>query len=53
MKGLSEHDQNPRMERNGERLMDSASEERGLPPKQISLSVGNSGMRRILKTDLP
>ena len=53
MKGLSERDWNPGMQRNGERPMDSALEERGLHPEWISLLAENSGMPRVLKTDLP
>ena len=53
MKGLSEHSRNLGMQRNGEKLTDSASEEKGLPLERINLLVENSGMRQILKTDLP
>ena len=53
MKELSERAQNPGVQRNGGKLMDSALEGKDLPPGRISLSAGNSGMRRILRTDLP
>ena len=53
MKELSERARNPQAQRNGERLMDSALEGRDLPPGRISLSVGNSTMRRILRMDSP
>ena len=53
MRGLSEHGRNLGMQRNGERLTDSVSEEKDLHPEQINLSVKSSGMQQILKTDLP
>ena len=52
MKELSKRAQNPRVQRNVERLMDSVLEGRDSPPRQISLLAGNFGMRRILETDL-
>ena len=33
--------------------MGSMSEEKGLPPEQISSLVGNSGTRRALRMDSP
>ena len=51
--GLSEHPKNLGMQRNGEKLMDSAQEGKDLPPGWISSSAGNSGMRRILRMDSP
>ena len=45
MKELSERDRNLGMQRNGERLMDSTSEGRDLPPEHISSLAGNSSFR--------
>ena len=52
MRGLSEHGRKLGMQRNGERPMDSASEEKVLHLGRINSSAENSGMRQALKTDL-